>query len=54
MVFLKFEVSVKFFNAIDLRFGFSMPKSPRGHILRWIGWHERCFLGINMFKTVFA
>ena len=34
VVFFNFEVWVKDFKVFDLRFRFSMPKSPRGQVLR--------------------
>ena len=39
MVFINFKVWVKDFKLFDLRFGFGMPKSPEGRILRKIGWN---------------
>ena len=34
VVFLNFEVWVKDLEVFDLKFGFSMPKSPWGQVLR--------------------
>ena len=41
--FLNFVLEVKDFKVLDLRFDFSMPKSPRGQILRSFGWNLKRF-----------
>ena len=54
VVFLHFEVWVADSKVFDVRFGFSMSKSPRGQVLSRFRWIGDGFIRVEMFKTCFC
>ena len=53
VVFLHFEVWVADLQGFEVRFGFSMSKSPRGQVLNRFRWIGAGFIRVGIFKNSF-